>query len=302
MIRARFVRAITLALPAMLAAGCAHDLTQARSPCHGKPGGWCEFTREMAVESWEYAQLSNNTYDDDEAFPVLPEGIVERYNSGNDDIGYAYAVFDRFKAGRLVETILAYRGTEASLDDWIKGNFERRQNPRGQATYDQLRSQLDDAGWQDVPITVTGHSLGGGIATYVSLRTPRTAAYVFNTSPRFVLPDAPEDNRRISVTERGEALRILRDFSENPPVDMYVLNCRPGGGLFTNHSVRKLAECLTWIAGYVDGRARASVVDNDIQPPLIEQMYRLGGGYPELVPKEDRDTGVDLGEDPMPQG
>jgi len=288
--RARRVRALGAALLAVLAAGCAHNLTQARSPCRGLPGGWCDFTRAMAIESWEYAQLSNNTYADEEAFPVLPAGIVERFNSGNDDYGYAYAVYDRMEGARLVEVILAYRGTEASLDDWIKGNFSGAHNPRGLATYDQLRRQLDEAGHPEVPITVTGHSLGGGIATYVSLREDNARAYVFNTSPRFDLPEEPRMNRRIAVTERGEALRALRQLAEIPPVDIFVVNCRPGGNLFRDHSVRRLAECLTWIAGYADRRARASVEANGIEPPPIEQKYRLGSGYAEPV-AEAKDRG-----------
>ena len=288
MARARWQRrALAALLPAILAGGCAHDLTQARGPCAERPGGWCDFTRAMAMESWEYAQLSNNTYADDEVFDELPPGISERYNSGNDDLGYAYAVYDRTVAGRVVEVILAYRGTEASLDDWFKGNFSEKHNPRGLATYTQLRQDMDASGYADVPITVTGHSLGGGIATYVSLREANAKAYVFNTSPRFTLPEQPVVNRRIAVNERGEALRVLRQFSDIPPVNVFVLNCRPGGGMFGDHSMRRLAECLTWIAGYVDERARASVAANKIAQPPIETMYELKGGYFEPIEKPE---------------
>ena len=259
----------------LLTSACATDLTQARSPCLFEPGGWCGFTRQMAAQSWEYAQLANDTYNDKDEFDVLPSGIRERHNSGNDDKGYAYAVYDRIDGdGHLTETIIAFRGTERSLQDWVSGNFGNAHNERGRATYRIVREQLDAAGYQSVPVAVTGHSLGGAISAHIAFREAGVSSYAFNQSPRFTIPDnrppARKDVRRMSVAERGEALRLLRNFKQDNPQEMLVINCRPRGAPWKDHSIRKLSECLTWIAAYESKAALRSVKNNKIIKPAVE--------------------------------
>ena len=259
----------------LITSACAADLTQARSPCLFEPGGWCGFTREFARQSWEYAQLANDTYDDEEAFAALPTGIHQRHNSGNDDKGYAYAVYDRKDAaGHLIETIIAFRGTESSLQDWLAGNFGDEHNERGLATYRMVRKQLNDAGYDQVRVAVTGHSLGGAISAYIAFRETDVSSFAFNQSPRFSIPDdmtpAGKDVRRMTVSERGEALRVLRNFKQDNPQEMLVINCRPKGAPWKDHSIRKLSECLTWIAAYESEAALKSVQDNAIKKPAVE--------------------------------
>lgn len=266
---------VVLAAATMLSA-CATDLTQARSPCVREPGGWCGFTRDFAVRSWEYAQLANNAYfDEAETFARLPAGISLVSNSGNDDSGFAYAVYDRREGDRLVERIIAFRGTEFSFDDWFAGNFGGKQNQRGLETYRQIRSELDGQGLADIPVRVTGHSLGGAIAAQISLSTDGANSFAFNQSPKFDIPEIPARSERIAVTERGEGLGAVRDLFRNAPQDVLVINCRPRGAPWSDHSVYRLAQCLTWIAAYDSEDAHSSVMANAIPKPYVECGDRM---------------------------
>jgi len=263
---------------ALLLSACATDLTQARSPCVYEPGGWCGFTRELAEESWPYAQLANNSYKDEDEFARPPGDFVQVGDAHELDSGYAYVVYDRYEpdagegqAPKLAERVIAFRGTEMdSFDDWVLGNIGEVHNDRGWDTYAAERKMLDAQGLDEVPIRLTGHSLGGAIAAYVALREPRAESYAFNQSPRFSVPEQPARNRRVAVSERGEALRGLPTGGAVFLQDRLVLNCRPNGAPWKDHSVRKLAECLTWIAAYGDPEALESVHENGIAKPPVE--------------------------------
>lgn len=274
---ARALRACVGAGAALLLSACATDLTQARSPCLYEPGGWCGFTRELAEESWQYAQLANNSYKDEEGFAHPPGGFVQAGEPHELESGYAYVVYDRYEpageAGepKLAERVIAFRGTEMdSLADWVLGNIGELHNDRGWDTYATHRKMLDEQGLDEVPIRLTGHSLGGAIAAYVALREPRATSYAFNQSPRFSTPEQPTRSRRVTVSERGEALRGLPTGNSVFLQDRLVVNCRPNGAPWKDHSVRKLAECLTWIAAYGDPEALDSVHENAIPKPAVE--------------------------------
>jgi len=289
---ARALRACVGAGAALLLSACATDLTQARSPCLYEPGGWCGFTRELAEESWQYAQLSNNSYKDEEEFAHLPGDFVQAGEPHELESGYAYVVYDRYEPGgetgepKLAERVIAFRGTEMdSLADWVLGNIGELHNDRGWDTYATHRKMLDEQGLDAVPIRLTGHSLGGAIAAYVALREPRATSYAFNQSPRFSTPEQPTRSRRVTVSERGEALRGLPTGDSVFLQDRLVINCRPNGAPWKDHSVRKLAECLTWIAAYGDPEALDSIRENAIPKPAVEcgpaDKSHPGGAPPE---------------------
>ncbi len=293
------------------------DLTQARGPCTDQDGGWCTFTRDLSVSAWQYAQLSSNAYCDDTEPFELPGGytVVSRLPAQDvcdleraaakgdkaakarlkpihkaaaklDTHGFNYTVYDKRNAdGALERRVIAFRGTDRSqLTDWFYGNLGSTQREQGLALYERERGKLNADGGKGVPITVTGHSLGGAIAIQVSLAHEGVDAYVFNTSPRYQLVQ-PNANRRIAIAERGDFLEALRSRSMPVRQDMLIINCRPLRSNVGDHSIRKLADCVTWIAAASDAGAKASVAANKIVQPEGEADNLLWGLPPEPKPK-----------------
>ena len=125
------IRRVVMLVSVLTLAGCITplpDLTQSRSPCRSEPGGWCDFVREAAVESYAYAMLSNNAYDDEEAYGSLPTAFLQREASDNDNSGLAYSVFDRYSVvdgerKDLLARVIAFRGTEFSTSDIFSGSL-----------------------------------------------------------------------------------------------------------------------------------------------------------------------------------
>lgn len=327
----RFLAAATLAT---LLGGCAvtkslPDLTQAHGPCTEEDGGWCGFTRDATVKSWQYAQLASNAYCDDNEIFELPAGFtvvrrlptqdicdLERAAAKGDEAakarlkpirkaegkrkthGFNYTVYDkRNAAGVLERRVIAYRGTDSrQLADWIYGNIGSTQRAQGLALYKEERTKLDGEGGGSVPITVTGHSLGGAIAIQVSLENEGVDAYVFNTSPRYTLIP-PNTNQRVAIAERGDILEVLRNRSMPVRQDMLIINCHPSEGRVSSHSVRGLAACVTWIAAKTDAAAKASVATNKLTQPEGE-LANLHWGVPPdpaaeppVAPKKDKRSG-----------
>jgi pimeloyl-ACP methyl ester carboxylesterase len=285
------------------------DLTQAHGPCTAEDGGWCGFTRDLAVESWRYAQLASNAYCDDTEPFDLPAGFavvsrlptqeicdIERAAAKGDlaakaklkpihkaqkklnTHGFNYAVYDKRNAGGALERrVIAFRGTDnKQLTDWFYGNIRSTQREQGLELYRSERAKLDAEGANAVPITVTGHSLGGAIAIQVSLEYPGVDAFVFNTSPRYTLVQ-PNANRRVAIAERGDILDVLRSRSMPARQDLLVINCAPAEGRIKSHSVRALAECVTWIAARAEAGAKTSVEANHIVQPAGEAENLLWG-------------------------
>ena len=261
-------------LGALALTGCIStypDLTQSRSPCRSEPGGWCDFVRETAVKSYPYAMLASNAYRDEDEYAVLPSGIIEREANENDDSGLAYLVFDRFEMidgakGKLLARIIAFRGTEfGSVSDVFSGSLGSSQQKGARSVYAAERAALDAEHGVDIPIEVTGHSLGGALATQISIDNSGVKAFVFNTSPFFSGDPMQNDMDRLAIAERGEFLRFLRRYKAPPAADAVVINCNPSASAGEKHSIRKLADCLTWIAAYGD-EAAFDLLDKDDDP------------------------------------
>ncbi|MXP46186.1 hypothetical protein GRI43_02110 [Altererythrobacter luteolus] len=274
-------RTIAAMLGVLLLSGCITpypDLTQSRSPCRMEPGGWCEFVREAAVESYPYAMLASNSYQDDDQYGVLHPAFLRREASENDDSGLAYSVFDRYliengERTELLARVIAFRGTEfGSTSDIFSGSLGESQREGARMVYAAERAALDAEQYQDIPIEVTGHSLGGALATQISIDNKRVRAYVFNTSPFFSGDPMQNDISRLAVAERGEFLRILRQYKAPPAADVFVINCNPSASAGEKHSIRKLADCLTWIAAYEDPLAYGLLEadDDPITKPEVE--------------------------------
>jgi pimeloyl-ACP methyl ester carboxylesterase len=66
---------------------------------------------------------------------------------------------------------------------------------------------------QGSKVTVTGHSLGGGLALHMSFKYPNIDAIVFNSSPVTKAGlTIQKGNNRITVWESGEFLQGARNF------------------------------------------------------------------------------------------
>jgi hypothetical protein len=279
---------------ALLTTSCA---TFDGNPCPDRPGGWCDETARAVGSGWQYAQMSQNAYEDKDDY-TLPGNIVTRFVSRNDATGFAYAVFDRFEDGEPTEVIAAFRGTEFSKpSDWLFGNLTGRQNRRGLIVVKALRKQLDDAGLFDVPISVTGHSLGGGISHYVSQRAIGRErqqvvlrSVVFNNSPVYWRPakgpDSPPERAsvdRLAFTEWGELLSLLRGPAPEAHQYYTEMNCHPGFHPIKDHKIRRLADCMTWIAAFADPEvALLSLSENpDIAMPPSQTAPDQPPGLPQ---------------------
>lgn len=260
------LRAVLLAALLALSSACT-SFSQERLTYSGS-SGWADQIRRAAVEAYPYAQMSNNAYADGPRYDLGPE-FTNPHNEQNDNIGFAYSLFERWEGGARKEVIIAFRGTElTSARDWIPGNLIGAQNARGLAVYKRVRDLTPST----VAVSVTGHSLGGGIATHVSLRHAGVKTYIFNSSPRFWKGGNIPENRRLSIVEYGEVLKLGRLFGREAPQTYISINCRRGFRPFGQHRIRSLADCLTRIAAWDDPGARASLDRNKIPwPPGLDR-------------------------------
>ena len=262
-------RLIAIAAVALALGSCAHGQRSTHTPMTGcdHPTGWSDQTRNTAKETWLHAQMAANAYKKPVTFD-LGEQISEHQRGKNDDIGFAYVIYERRAESGPSSWVIAYRGTENDKDplvDWVQGNLLGRQNKRGLKVYRDLRAKVG----ADATISVTGHSLGGGIATYVSMCEPGVNSYIFNASPRFWRCSREWiKNMRYSVVETGEILRIARGPLAEPTQRYTQLNCVRTGNSIDQHDMGKLARCLTDIAAWGDDDAKASLSRNQIAWPV----------------------------------
>ncbi|HYC95844.1 MAG TPA: hypothetical protein VEB39_09135 [Sphingomicrobium sp.] len=217
------------------------------------PSGWADQIRGTATETYLLAQLSSDVYDQEPRF-VLPSNVRRLELQRDDPIGFGYGLYEWARTPGSPELALAFRGTDFSQrEDWAYGNIIPLQNRRGLDTFRRIR-----AAHPGKPIHLTGHSLGGGIATYVSLVDPVAQSVVFNSSPRFRAPRNPARNRRTTIVEYGEILKATRLLGREADQLYMSIGCTRGGPIH-QHTMRLLAECLTRIAAHDSETARESL-------------------------------------------
>lgn len=276
------------------------DISQSRSPCRMEPGGWCTFVRDAAVEVYPYAVAATNAYvGDDDVYRDIGPNLrqLERLEIAQEDAkkGFDYQIFEQLgpaktgdewlRAGLAQERvatarIMAFRGTDFDgLSDIFYGTVRDDQIDIALKYFAAERERWGDGlAW-----VVTGHSLGGALATEVSVKYPDVRAFMFNTSPFYRSDAMTNYTHRIVFNERGEVLRRFAKYSDAPAADIFTLNCAPQNGAFTKHKIRLLADCITWIAAYGNVDAGAMVAANQVPKPMVEcgpdDKPHPGAGY-----------------------
>lgn len=122
--------------------------------------------------------------------------------------GLAYDIFEKEGSN---EVIFSFRGTD-SKKDYLFANLAV---PPFSLQYVQAKREFEKymETHKDKKITITGHSLGGGLALSMSVRYG-VDAVVFDSSPRIFdgLGNKHLPATRIMIYEKGEILSVARKF------------------------------------------------------------------------------------------
>ena len=185
------------------------------------------FTHEVANEVAIYSMMASNAYANDPGkkhFPIETLGwkkvdlnrnlVPENENSytPKTPIGRIFSnlQFDIWEDKNSNKTIFAFKGTEEKID-WIVGNLALGISIPYKSAKKHVREYIVKN--TDRTVSVTGHSLGGGIALSVSF-WEGVNAIVFDTSPRIfdVIKNANEKASRLSVFQQDEILQKIRQW------------------------------------------------------------------------------------------
>ncbi|WBF66008.1 hemagglutinin repeat-containing protein [Desulfovibrio subterraneus] len=117
----------------------------------------------------------------DAGFEIVPQEDFDMTPFNNDKIGLASTLFYNKEKN---EYVLAFRGTEMSKKDWVT-NGAQAIGATDASQYGDVKSRAitklnDHVMSKGATLTVTGHSLGGGLATMVVASGFADRAVVFN--------------------------------------------------------------------------------------------------------------------------
>jgi hypothetical protein len=167
-----------------------------------------------ASQAFAYALMSSNAYRDSITSPLFRIPGWEMTGRYESNSGLALEEWVRKSPSEgITEVAIAFKGTDVkSSHDW-RANLAIGVEPRQyREAFEHVQSLLARPEYQGARVVTTGHSLGGGIALNVALRSDRDIdIFVFNPSPRafhrvgtFDVPDG------ILIYESGEALAFFR--------------------------------------------------------------------------------------------
>ena len=252
-----------LALSALVLAltGCASvpDRDEARA-CPADPATALNTPRcveATAALGFEYAILAALAYEPAPPPDFSPPPGVTETESCTETAcegvaGYQYRVFSRVRYGKVVERIIAFRGTDQRAD-WATNIFGKKGQNRA-----ALETFLKVRGDGSVPVSVTGHSLGGALATQVSMCYPVHMRVSFDSSPRFyqrlcpggraIPKPADAGVKLLHFSEYGEFLGPLRLIGRDPDQITTPLDCVSQQHTIDQHSIRQLTVCMVNIS------------------------------------------------------
>lgn len=223
-----------------------------------------EITAEVAGKYAIYAMMASNSYHKSKRvrFPVEKAGWIQVDMNGNETTTptkkhrFSGLAYDKFQKRGTNEVVFAIRGTDSRLRDYGLANFSF---PPLSRQYSQINKEI--GGYlkthPDEKITVTGHSLGGGLALSVSVHHG-VDAITFDPSPRIFdgrhnihLPA-----KRVAIYESGEILEKFRKLSRKffkvvPNEDIYKCSFDFGG--VSKHRGDYLARELLNLGATVNG-------------------------------------------------
>ncbi len=194
----------------------------------------------VSNEFYYYAIMSSNAYNRDTQIKLPNWNRVKRFITSH---GFSA---DIYLSNNKKESIIAFRGTD-DPKDWRYGNIDI--NIDGQYNdADELFKWVKNKYGQNIKISTTGHSLGGGLAIHVSLRNKDVDAFVFNPSPRFFSKGSYDkyNNRVVVIYESGEILSLVRPFFSTlrkVKYEKYMFNFL-GGNIISEHGIEAFARCM----------------------------------------------------------
>jgi len=194
----------------------------------------------ISNEVYQYAIMSSNSYNRDTQVKLPDWNRVKRVVSSH---GFSA---DIYISNNKREVVIAFRGTD-DKKDWKYGNIAIDVNGQYNDA-DELFKLVKSEYGQNIKITTTGHSLGGGLAIHVSLRNRDVNAFVFNPSPRFFSTDSYDkyNNRVVIVYESGEILSLIRPLFttlRKIKYEKYMFNFL-GGNSVSEHGIEAFARCM----------------------------------------------------------
>ncbi len=284
------LRCFLAALALLALSGCVTypNITQARSSCETQPGGWCSFISAAAKEAYPYAIAATNAYYDDDDVYALPQGaeawlkLHKRLEIAPEDArkGFDYQIFEQSKSepgpdGPTTRKlmVIAFRGTDPAFNDIWHGSIKRTQIKLALDYFEREKARFPS----HLPWVATGHSLGGALATELSLADADVTAWSFNLSTFYRGHAEANSAQRTVINERGE---VLEGFRKNKPAsasNIFQINCRPQKNRLKKHSIRTVGDCLVWIAAYTDENARNVIKANrDAKYPVKKPEVECG--------------------------
>jgi hypothetical protein len=139
---------------------------------------------------------------------------------------------------------------------------------------------------------VTGHSLGGAIATYVSLRRTDASTYIFNSSPGFWKRGRIPENRRLSIARTWRMAEGRAAPGARSSTDLHLDQLHPG--VQSNRAACNAPACRVPHADRRLGCSRRAPFSESESPALAKRAHtrlsRICGVWPASSPSTRRLT------------